>query len=635
MFAAADAAIEHFKGSPLPNAVREVIQNSLDNAAPDRGNPVKVVFEHTYIDTKDFGGRERERERAGLANHLQESWEYLKGTGYSNLDKARWMESGVRMLEEKLIPCLKITETGVTGLLEKNWEALVDIEGGAVKHTTNPGGSFGIGKTALFALSGIRTIIYSTLYVNLQEGGRVEKATGKSRLVTHPDPVNGDMLQHIGFWRKPGRQPLKGREIPDAFRLDEPGSSGFFVLGWEPPQDWQNQVAAAAAENFFAAIHRQKLVVETRQDNDPGAVVDYQTLDHRFPESPRKKFYESLVQIEPVDHRLPEPFPVDLTNGLATEVSLKIYPHGEGSSKGVAVINRHGMLITDATDHRYNPFCVRGSTGWPPFTMLIEPALDSDKWLRGLENPAHNGYDLERSCPPNELKKMKTMFQNYRRNLRDLINSKLGAEKTEIVNVDSLRHLLPDVMPSGSGRQRSILESPLQPPNYRNPDPESTEAEIDPEGEGTMEDEPVDPPPDPPDTPKADAEGPGDVLKENTDVSAPHRPPALRRPRVVSASGAEIVVSFDVESNEAADRVRVVIRPQGDKRRREKPLHITAAQVVMGKETVNGAEAVEGAAVLSLAPAAGRGQRAAVRIEVDEPSVKVLTAAPAYIVESL
>ena len=64
MFAAADAAIEHFKGSPLPNAVREVIQNSLDNAAPDRGKPVKVVFELTYIDTKDFGGkRERERER--------------------------------------------------------------------------------------------------------------------------------------------------------------------------------------------------------------------------------------------------------------------------------------------------------------------------------------------------------------------------------------------------------------------------------------------------------------------------------------------------------------------------------------------------------------------------------------------
>ena len=49
MFAAADAAIEHFRGSPLPNAVREVIQNSLDNAAPDRGKPVKVVFEHTYI----------------------------------------------------------------------------------------------------------------------------------------------------------------------------------------------------------------------------------------------------------------------------------------------------------------------------------------------------------------------------------------------------------------------------------------------------------------------------------------------------------------------------------------------------------------------------------------------------------
>ena len=230
---------------------------------------------------------------------------------------------------------------------------------------------------------------------------------------------------------------------------------------------------------------------------------------------------------------------------------------------------------------------------------------------------------------------MKTMFQNYRRSLGDMINSKLGAEKTEIVNVDSLRHLLPDVMPSGSGRQRSILESPLQPPNYRNPDPESTAAEVDPEGDGVLEDPPVDPPPDPPDTPKADADSPGDVLKEDTDVSAPHRPPVLRRPRVVSASGTEIVVSFDVETSEATDQVRVVIRPQGDKRRREKPLHITAARVITGGGAVNAAEAVDGAAVLSLAPTAGRGQRAAVRIEVDEPSVKVLAAAPAYIVESL
>ena len=542
------------------------------------------------------------------------------------------------MLEEELIPCLKITETGVAGLLEKNWKALVDIEGGAVKNTPNPGGSFGIGKTALFALSGIRTIIYSTLYVDMQEGGRVEKATGKSRLVTHPDPVNkSEMLQHIGFWRKPGREPLKGREIPDVFRLDETGSSGFFVLGWEPPQNWQNQVAAAAAENFFAAIHRRKLVVETRQGNDPGAVVDYQTLDHRFPEGPRKKFYETLVQIRPVSRRLPEPFPVDLPDGLASEVRLKIHPHSEGSSKGVAVINRHGMLITDASDHRYNPFCVRGSTGWPPLTMLIEPACnDSDKWLRGLENPAHNGYDLERCCPPNELKKMKTMFQNYRRSLRDLINSKLGAEKTEIVNVDSLRHLLPDVMPSRSGRQRSAIESPLQPPNYRNHDPESPEAEVDPEGEGAAEDAPVEPPPpDPPDNPNPGADSPGNVLEQDTDVSAPHRPAVLRRPRVVSASGSKIVVSFDVDASEEADRVRIVIQPQGDKRLKEKPLHITAAQVIMGEETVNGAEAVEGAAVLSLSTSSDRGKRAAVRLEVDESSSELLAAAPAYIVESL
>ena len=56
LFAHVDASIEHFGDSPLPNAVREVIQNSLDAAAPDRGQPVRVVFEQTLIRSETFGG---------------------------------------------------------------------------------------------------------------------------------------------------------------------------------------------------------------------------------------------------------------------------------------------------------------------------------------------------------------------------------------------------------------------------------------------------------------------------------------------------------------------------------------------------------------------------------------------------
>ena len=546
----------------------------------------------------------------------------------------------MEVLQQKQVPCLKITETGVTGLLKENWDALVETEGGAVKSLSNPGGSFGIGKTALFALSALRTVIYSTQYVNLKEGGRVAKTAGKVRLVTHPDPTNGyEMTQHIGFWRKPKRVPLKGKEVPKVFRLSENFSTAFFVMGWEPEATWQEQIVNAAAENFFAAIHNRDLVVETRPLNGEGTVVDYQTLGQLFPErNPRRRFYDTLISTKPVTHTIPSPTPDGLPGGVETDVRLTIHQHGQGRS-GLAVINRRGMLITDRTDQTSNPFRVQGSTGWPPFTILIQPSSDvSDQWLRKLENPAHNGYEIERVCPPNSLRKIRDMFLDYRRSLKTLITRRLGANKTEVVNVESLRHLLPDVGPSDNGSDRAVITSTLRPPNYRNPDILSPITEIEPEEdnfgyEETDYETDLDDPQPPPGLPPGDSDGPGDQLSEDTGIADTHRSAVLRSPRVLAASGSEIVVTFGVEPG-TDNYATLLVRPQGEKNLRERWLCILDADVIDDEGAVESVIAVDGKILIAIVPDITERRRVAMKVTVDKESADIMSFAPAYMVES-
>ena len=249
-----DSSSTHFSDDPLPKLVREVIQNSLDAKEPGLGPAVEVEFTEERCNVSLIDAAE-------LKRHVRACLDRAKRSSGSDLQKA--YERALKTLEASQIKCLRIVDSGTTGLKGRAWESLVSQEGSVYKTGDAPGGSYGIGKNAVLNVSDLRTVFYSTRYLDHREGGRVEKLQGKATLMAHPNPSKeNESLQHIGFFAMPDGKPMPLKEIPDFFRLGAVGT-GVFIMGFNPRSaEWGKAVTSAVIENFFYAIHHKRLIVK-------------------------------------------------------------------------------------------------------------------------------------------------------------------------------------------------------------------------------------------------------------------------------------------------------------------------------------------------------------------------------------
>ena len=295
-----DPSSSHFNEAPIPNLVREVIQNSLDARYDGLAEPVRVEFTEIFIKKAVIGGCELERhiracrDRAEADNRTAIAESYLKA---------------LATLDQPEIRCLKILDTGTTGLKDGSWESLVTQEGAVNKTGSIAGGNYGIGKNAALNVSDLNTVFYSTRYIGRDGGpkgrvrGRIDKLQGKATLMTHPDPdAPEEKLQHIGFYTDEDGGPLTGaRSIPEVFRLSDTGT-GVSIMGFNPrSDDWTTEVARAAADNYFYAIHNKQLIVSIRSvDGDPIDIV-HDTLDDQFGDrnTPAYFYYRAIRDTEP------------------------------------------------------------------------------------------------------------------------------------------------------------------------------------------------------------------------------------------------------------------------------------------------------------------------------------------------
>ena len=257
-YAFQDASREHFAGNPLHHLVREIIQNSLD--AKDPGRPIVTVTFTETTATRD------EICVDGLRKHVQSCLDQARSDSTPEAEKA--YREALEILDTERICCLKIQDTGTTGLQGSNWGALVYKEGAVQKGNNAPGGSFGIGKNAVFTVTDIYTVFYSTRYLNRRKKkGRVEQMQGKARLMTHPDPDPANKvkpankakkLQHMGFFRMPNEKPIDGNKIPDFFRLKESGT-GIFIIGFNPrTKNWVETMTSSGHRKFLLRNSPQK-----------------------------------------------------------------------------------------------------------------------------------------------------------------------------------------------------------------------------------------------------------------------------------------------------------------------------------------------------------------------------------------
>ena len=548
-----DSGQEHFRADAWENAIREVIQNSLD-AVKERDKPVTIRIFLTDVPSSEIGAGD-------LVRHMSAALKDAKSSG--GQEELRFYEKAVKMLRKSTISMLGITDTNTTGLVDDKWEALVYKEGAPNKRGMSAaGGSFGIGKNAPYLVSGIKTVCYSTRYPNR---GREEKFIARCKISAHPDPGKPDtMLQHIGFGTKePAKRgcrvlPTRGKSIYPGFKLDDVGS-GIFILGFEPlDSNWIKKAKETVACNFFAAIHEKRLRI--RIENEGLAhEITHETLDEIFEtvarREPAKHYYHLIRNANAQEEEI---------QGKIGTFSMRLDVGNDDYPNRIAYINRRGMLVTDDKRWCHNPFSVSVGVGWAKYVAVLRATDDkTDERIRKMEPPNHKSIEYKRIIDVQERDKTKTKLAEVRKVIEEIVGAatNAGSDRQEI-NLHELWEIMPvdeNLDGEGSGGEGD-LETRVIP--YRPP----RKAELVPDNGGA-----------------GGGKGGGDGRggqgggKTGGVISGAHQQTIFGRARAMR-HGSKLRVAFTPART--VEQIRFTVRSAGEETKFERVIPVSDAQVV-------------------------------------------------------
>ena len=371
-----DPLREVFEGDHERYVARESIQNSLD-ARKDSNRPILVRFERFNLPVGQIPGLKE------LENIFKRAQDYSK-----NQDKSdAFFGSALALLRQPTIPVLKVSDFNTVGLSGDDqdtgggWYKLIRASG--VNSITGVGGgSFGIGKGAPFAASGLRTVFYSTIN---EDGGHAFQ--GKARLSSYRNE-DGDIRRGIGgFGVKTDRGVSAVRnagDIPEFFRRTEQGTD-FFIIGYQTlEEDWTKLLLNSLLNNFWAAVHFNELDVELAENGKVIHTVNEDNLEELMAEYASEKggsynFYKAVTEhTKLIETSLPN----------LKEVSLFVKTD-EGFPKAVQLMRKSKMVVSTIDNYRVLPE--------PYAAVFICDSDEGNKLLRELEPPAHDKWDPERN----------------------------------------------------------------------------------------------------------------------------------------------------------------------------------------------------------------------------------------------
>ena len=457
-----NAGIETFAGAPFEGLAREVIQNSLD-AAIDDEQQVTVQFEFIKIKRQEFPNE-------------NELFDILKQCHKESQDKAKdekeieFFRNAARVLLPscKEIPCLRISDSGTTGLdgdyenREGPWHAITKGEGITDKRDSTAGGSFGIGKSAPFTVSRLHTVFYSTLYK--ENGESFFRAQGKSILKSHLiKDKDREYTQGTGFWGEVNEcKPLLAN-IPEFLQPEEQGTV-VFIPGFVADKDWQHAIVATVVSNYFCAIDQEKLKVRICDENGETETIEKDTLE---------EYFQKVKGLQSGDNekvQMSHYYYQAMKSAMYTkDAQLPNLGHckmwilkGESLPNRVALLRKTGMLISDKQ---------RGISRWTGCADFVAVFMcDSEKGnrlLRAMENPKHDAFEPERAMEKDQ-KKCKKALKELLNWVKECVNEYTKPEETETTAIDELGKFFPDIespetIPGDVG-ERNIEGRPIYSP---------------------------------------------------------------------------------------------------------------------------------------------------------------------------
>ena len=460
-----DAGIMTFTKDPLRNLIRETIQNSLDAGA--NSGPVKIDYQIQSVPGNLFN-----------AEHLKKALRNATDSAHNTDDGKQKFTKARRILESNsTVPTLCIRDSNTTGAKDQaqyrnvptQWHSLTKSSGTPNKPTKDAAGSFGLGKHAAFAVTDLRTVLYSTSYRD-QEDRLQMRFIGKTILVSHVDDERTQRHSKGYLTSDPDKYESTRNEhdIPQVFRLTQPGT-GVFIPGYEVGKQgmaaWRQSVIDTAIESYFHSIIQNKLALSV-----DGHEIDTENIAGQYQgkgKGQRTRNFIALSQSRP-NHRTH-------IQGIGN-VNLRVNAHEDPTSKAreIALVRDAGMMITD------QPRNMRINLGgipqqWRGFTAIIECVSDENQssFIRQSESPRHDELSIDYVADADQKEAAANALKNLGRWVRQHIEfaaappqTEADEEINELVPYLSIPDEDPDANKSGhynaSPPQRMDITPPIQ-----------------------------------------------------------------------------------------------------------------------------------------------------------------------------
>ncbi|EGL98123.1 hypothetical protein K7E08_01595 [Ligilactobacillus salivarius] len=413
MESGSNASLEMFKDNPLDSLAREICQNSLDAGIEGSNKPVRVEFTSFKVKAENIPGYLELRYE--IIDKAMKQWPNEQKT----MSMLRKMD---RLLKQKYVNVLKISDYNTTGLRKENWKSLIEQVGSSVKKDSSSAGSFGIGKGAPFAVSDLRMVLYSTL---ADEG---IKSIGVMKFVSYKDKLNGETIitQGTGYYGENGsKKPIsKDFGLGGEISRTEKGTD-IYIIGFnqELMENWTKEITYSLANNFLFSFYTNKLEVVI----DNKYMLDYSKMNKIIEEIRNDKkllrkyeylpgYYDVLQDEDHKEFNLTGFKEYGIKDGEAI-----LYTSNKGNvNRRVLMTRNAGMKIKDLN---------RISSIIKFSGIFYAHGKNINRILKQLENPNHNDWSKDRSeTPKKDGRFLKDMNRFIKETIKDTYTEKVADE---------------------------------------------------------------------------------------------------------------------------------------------------------------------------------------------------------------
>lgn len=429
-----DAGVEQFKHDRIESLMRECTQNSSDalDEALGGDKKVRVEFELIHVPVEDLPGS------AELKTHLKACLDYVQADAVDSKEKKaqQFFRKAVGLLEAKTIPCLLVRDFNTTGLTGGDedrggrWHSLVKAKGSSNKSDETAGGSFGIGKSAPFACSGLRTVFYGT------RNAKGVAMQGKSVLITHYDE-NKEQTQGVGFiGHKNGKTIFAVRDegsIPKFLSRKENGTD-VMVVGFTE-KDWADKIKAAALTHFWPALELKRIEFSIRECGKKAIKIDYENLDEGLAWLRKTTHAENDEAIlDFLEAFREKPTKLQITNAGECKFHL-IMSNGEKDYPNTVCCFRTNAMVIE-----YMKLNISGNF----VGVFMCDSKAGSKVFREMEPPRHDKWTPEQPQDPEDQERCRKTYDDMRDQCRKVIRDRIEKDIKESVDPDELELAIPN-----------------------------------------------------------------------------------------------------------------------------------------------------------------------------------------------